>query len=222
MTDQVKINRGLKGIYFERSGVSHIDGYKGELSYLGYSIHDLATYSTFEEVAFLLINGELPTKTELSEFDSLLKSARVLPEDVIGIIHATKKGHPMDVLRTAVSALATLEPASQFVNEEAFVQNGIRLMSQVPMIIAAHNNIRNGQVPVPADPELGHAANWLWMLRGKRPPEDATRLADLDFTLHAEHGSNASSFSARVTVGTGANLHRAIVIALATLEGPAH
>ena len=222
MTDQVKINRGLKGVYFERSGVSHIDGTKGELSYRGYSIHDLATHSTFEEVAYLLIHGELPNQKELNAFEDNLKAARELPSAVYDVIHAAKDGHPMDVLRTAVSALAALEPTSQKVDQKGFLENGIRLMSQVPMIIAAHHNIRNGRAPVAPDADLTHAANWLWMLKGEKPSQDTARLADVDFILHAEHGSNASSFAARVTVGTEANLHGAIVTALSTLAGPAH
>jgi citrate synthase len=222
MTDNVKINRGLKGIYFERSGVSDIDGAKGELSYRGYSIHDLATQSTFEEVAYLLIHGELPTEAQLASFDADLKAARTLPDEVLTILHATQNGHPMDVLRTAVSALAALEPDSSEVGEDAFIRNGIRLTSQVPMIIAAHHAIRRGLPPVAPDRSLSHAANWLWMLKGEKPSEDAARLADVDFILHAEHGSNASSFAARVTVGTEANLHGAIVTALSTLAGPAH
>lgn len=222
MNNDVKINRGLKGIYFERSGVSHIDGSKGELSYRGYSIHDLATQSTFEEVCYLLIYGELPTSQELATFDHALKEARDLPDAVYDVIRATKDGHPMDVLRTATSALAALEPNSQNVNEADFIANGIRLTSQVPMIIAAHENIRNGRDPVMADKSLSHAANWLWMLKGEKPSQDAARLADVDFILHAEHGSNASSFAARVTIGTEANLHGAIVTALSTLAGPAH
>ena len=222
MDNDVKINRGLKGIYFERSGVSHIDGSKGELSYRGYSIHDLATQSTFEEVCYLLIYGELPTPQELATFDQALKEARDLPDAVYDVIRATKHGHPMDVLRTATSALAALEPNSQNVSEADFIANGIRLTSQVPMIIAAHENIRNGRDPVMADKSLSHAANWLWMLKGEKPSQDAARLADVDFILHAEHGSNASSFAARVTIGTEANLHGAIVTALSTLAGPAH
>ncbi|MDE4097480.1 citrate/2-methylcitrate synthase [Phaeobacter gallaeciensis] len=222
MSENVKINRGLKGVYFERSGVSDIDGAKGELSYRGYSIHDLATHSTFEEVCYLLIYGELPTAGQLADFDADLKAARVLPDEIHAIIRACKDGHPMDVLRTCVSALAALEPASQQVGEEAFLANGVRLTSQVPMIIAAHEAIRNGRNPVAPDMTLGHAANWLWMLKGEKPSADAARLADVDFILHAEHGSNASSFAARVTVGTEANLHGAIVTALSTLAGPAH
>jgi len=222
MSENVKINRGLKGVYFERSGVSDIDGSKGELSYRGYSIHDLATKSTFEEVCFLLIHGELPNADELAAFDAKLKAARSLPPAVYDIIASCKDGHPMDVLRTAVSALAALDTDSQKVGEDAFIENGIRLTSQVPMIIAAHEAIRNGRAPVDADRDLSHAANWLWMLKGEKPSADAARLADVDFILHAEHGANASSFAARVTIGTEANLHGAIVTALSTLAGPAH
>lgn len=222
MSENVKINRGLKGIYFERSAVSHIDGSAGTLSYRGYSIDALATQSTFEEVSYLLIYGDLPTQAELANFDAKLKDARELPASVYDVIRATKDGHPMDVLRTATSALAALTPTSQDVSVDAFIENGIKLTSQVPMIIAAHDRVRNGLEPVAADKTLSHAANWLWMLKGEKPSDDAARLADVDFILHAEHGSNASSFAARVTIGTEANLHGAIVTALSTLAGPAH
>lgn len=222
MSEDVKINRGLKGIYFERSGVSLIDGAKGELGYRGYSIHDLATQSTFEEVAFLLIHGELPSQAGLARFDAALKAARRLPDPIHDIIRHLRHGHPMDVLRTAVSALAALEPRAREVSEDAFIANGIRLTSQIPMIVAAHHAIREGREPVAPDPSLSHAANWLWMLKGEKPSEDAARLADVDFILHAEHGSNASSFAARVTIGTDADLYGAITTAIATLAGPAH
>lgn len=222
MNDPVKINRGLKGIYFERSASSHIDGAKGELSYSGYSIHDLATKSTFEEVAYLLIYGELPTANQLTDFDAKLKAARTLPAEILSVIEQIKSGHPMDVLRTATSALAALDADSTDISEEGFINNGIKLTAQVPMIVAAHHAIRNGRTPVAPDPALSHAANWLWMLKGEVPSADAAHLADVDFILHAEHGSNASSFAARVTIGTDANLHGAIVTALSTLAGPAH
>jgi citrate synthase len=222
MSDTVKINRGLKGIYFERSATSHIDGAKGKLSYCGYSIHDLAIQSTFEEVAYLLIHGDLPSETELADFDTRLKAARALPDEIYTVIEQIKGGHPMDVLRTATSALAALDEGSSDISEEGFIRNGINLTAQVPMIVAAHHAIRNGRTPVAPDPALGHAANWLWMLKGEKPSADAAHLADVDFILHAEHGSNASSFAARVTIGTDANLHGAIVTALSTLAGPAH
>ncbi len=222
MSDSVKINRGLKGIYFERSAVSDIDGSKGRLNYRGYDIDDLAEYGSFEEVAYLLLNDDLPNAEQFAEFDSRLKAARELPEEIYDIIRATKDGHPMDVLRTAVSALAALERGSQRADEAGFLENGVRLTAQVPVIIAAHERIRNDHEPVEPDLSLGHAANWLWMLKGNRPSTEAERLADLDLILHAEHGSNASSFAARVTVGTEANLHGAVVTALSTLAGPAH
>ncbi len=222
MTEAVKINRGLKGVYFERSGVSDIDGVAGTLQYRGYSIHDLATHATFEEVCHLLMRGELPTASELDAFDTQMRSHRAVPNAVLDIIRTCKDGHPMDVLRTCVSALAALDPDSQQVGEEAFQRNGLKLTAQVPTLIAAHEAIRNGRDPIAPDESLSHAANWLWMLKGEKPSEDAARLADVDFVLHAEHGANASSFAARVTVGTEANLHGAIVTALSTLAGPAH
>lgn len=219
---EIRINRGLKGVYFERSGVSDIDGAKGALSYRGYSIHDLAAHASFEETGYLLIHGELPTAAELAAFDAELKAARVLPGPVYDIIKAVQDAHPMDVLRTACSALPAFEPAAYETDEAAMIANGLRLTSQVPMIVAAHDHIRNGRDPVPADPDLGHAANWLWMLKGEKPSDAAAKLADLDFVLHAEHGSNASSFAARVVIGTEANLHAAVAAGLAALSGPAH
>lgn len=222
MSADIKINRGLKGVYFERSAISDIDGTAGKLTYRGYSIHDLATQATFEEVAHLIMLGELPDAAELDAFRARLAASRVLPEAIYDIISRIKSGHPMDVLRTCVSALAALEPASQDASEQGFLENGIRLTAQIPMIVAAHHAIRSGRAPVAPDPALGHAANWLRMLKGENPSEDAAKLADVDMILHAEHGSNASSFAARVTVGTEANLHGAIVTALSTLAGPAH
>ncbi len=222
MSDGPKINRGLMGVYFDRSAVSDIKGAEGALYYRGYSINDLATKATFEEVCYLLMQGELPTAAQLADFDAQLKAARTLPDAIYDIIRATADGHPMNVLRTAVSALAALEPAAADTSDAAMLANGIRLTAQVPMIIAAHHRIRSGLEPVAPDATLGHAANWLWMLKGEKPSDDAARLADIDFILHAEHGSNASSFAARVTIGTEADLHGAITTAIATLAGPAH
>lgn len=222
MSDTVKINRGLKGVYFERSGVSDINGQAGTLHYRGYSIHDLAQNATFEEVCHLLIHGELPNAAELEAFDATLRSHRAVPDQVLDIIRTVKDGHPMDVLRTAVSAMAAFDKDSLDASEDGFVRNGLKLTAQVPTLIAAHEAIRNGRDPVAPDNSLSHAANWLWMLKGEKPSADAARLADVDFILHAEHGANASAFAARVTVGTEANLHGAMVTALATLAGPAH
>lgn len=216
------IHRGLNGVYFDRSRVCDIDGKAGELRYRGYSIHDLAEHSTFEETCYLLFHGELPTAAALEAFSAELKAARTLPAPVHDLIALVKAAHPMDVLRTAVSALAAWDPDVADNSPEAIVRKGIRLTSQVPMIVAAHEHIRNGRAPVPADASLGHAANFLYMLKGEKPSEDTARLMDLDMILHAEHGANASAFTARVVAGTDANLHAAMVAALAALSGPAH
>jgi citrate synthase len=220
--ESIKIHRGLKGVYFDRSPCTFIDGKAGELRYRGYSIHDLAEHSSFEETAWLLLHGDLPSARELAGFDAELKSARQLPAPVLDIIRAIKSAHPMDVLRTATSALAGFDPDTSNNSREATLRKGVRLSSQVPMIVAAHARIRAGLEPVPADPSLGHAANLLWMLTAKKPSPDAALLIDRDLILHAEHGSNASSFTARVVIGTEANLHAAITAAIAALSGPAH
>ncbi|MGA7582657.1 MAG: citrate/2-methylcitrate synthase [Pseudolabrys sp.] len=220
--EAIKIQRGLKGVYFDRSPCTFIDGKAGELRYRGYSIHDLAKHSSFEETAWLLLNGELPSKQQLAGFDADLKAARKLPAQILDIILAVKAAHPMDVLRTAASALSAFDPETADNSREATLRKAVRLTSQVPMIVAAHSRMREGQEPVPADQALSHAANLLWMLTGKKPSADAALLIDRDLILHAEHGSNASSFAARVVIGTEANLHAAIVAAIATLSGPAH
>lgn len=217
-----EIYRGLKGVYFDRSRVCFIDGRAGELLYRGYSIHELAEHSSFEEVAYLLLRGELPTRDALAAFDAELKAARSLPAPIYDVIRAVKTAHPMDVLRTAVSALAAFDPEVGDNSPEATVRKGIRLTAQVPMIVAAHHHIRQGREPVAPSATLGHAANFLYMVKGEKASTDAARLMDVDMVLHAEHGANASAFTARVVAGTDANLHAAITAAVAALSGPAH
>jgi len=220
--EKIEIKRGLKGVYFDRSRVCDIDGKAGALWYRGYTIHDLAVHSTFEETCHLLLKGELPTAAQLDETRAELQAARTLPQPIYQLIELVKAAHPMDVLRTAVSALAAYDPEVADNSPEASVRKGIRLTSQVPMIVAAHEHIRNGRRPVAPDASLGHAANFLYMLKGTKPSADAARLMDIDMILHAEHGSNASAFTARVVAGTEANLHAAMTAAIAALSGPAH
>ncbi len=220
--EKIEIHRGLKGVHFDRSPTTFIDGRAGELRYRGYSIHDLARYSTFEETAFLLLHGELPTTEELRAFDAELRAARSLPDQIFDIIRSVKDAHPMEVLRTAVSALGAFDPEVADNTAEAIRRKGIRLTSQVPVIAAAHHHIRNGREPVMPGGALGHAANFLYMLKGEEPSDDSASLMDTDMVLHAEHGANASSFTARVVAGTDANLHAAVTAAIAALSGPAH
>jgi citrate synthase len=221
-TEKIDIHRGLKGVYFDRSRVCYIDGRAGELRYRGYSIHDLAQHSTFEETCYLILKGELPKRAELDAFTAQLNAARVLPAPLYDVIRTIKNAHPMDVLRTAVSALSAFDPETADKSPAATLRKGLRLTAQVPMIVAAHEHIRNGREPIAPNPQLGHAANFLYMLKGTEPTTDTARLMDLDMVLHAEHGSNASSFAARVVAGTEADLHGAITAAVAALAGPAH
>jgi len=221
-TEAIKVQRGLRGVYFDRSPCTYIDGKGGELRYRGYSIHDLAERSTFEETAWLLLHGELPTRAQLAAFEGDLRSARKLPDPILDIIRLTKSAHPMDVLRTAVSALSAFDPDAADNSREAVLRKGVRLTAQVPMMVAAHARMREGRDPVAADPALSHAANLIWMLKGEKPGREAVELIDRDLILHAEHGSNASSFAARVVIGTEASLHAAIAAAIAALSGPAH
>jgi len=221
-SNKVQIHRGLKGVYFDRSPTSFIDGRAGTLLYRGYSIHDLAQHSSFEETAYLLLHGELPTQSQLDSLDGELKAARSLPAPILDIIRSVKDAHPMEVLRTATSALGAFDPEVGDNSAEATIRKGIRLTSQVPSIVCAHQAIRNEREVIAPSKTLGHAANFLYMLSGEQPSADSANLMDTDMVLHAEHGSNASSFTARVVTGTDANLHGSITAAIAALSGPAH
>ena len=221
-SEKVTLHRGLQGVYFDRTETTFIDGKKGILEYRGFSIHDLAEKSTFEETSYLLLYGTLPTRAELDDFDGQLKAARPIPGDVVDIIRKVRDSHPMDVLRTAVSALSATDPDAGDNSPEATFRKGIRLTSQVPTIVMAHNAIRNEKEIVEPDPGLSHAANFLYMLNGERPNDDTAGLLDRDFILHADHGSNASAFTARVVAATGADLHSAVSAGVAALSGPFH
>tara|TARA_B100000676_G_C18070665_1_gene844098 strand:+ start:38 stop:1177 length:1140 start_codon:yes stop_codon:yes gene_type:complete len=221
-TDDIKINRGLTGVYFDRSETTFIDGKEGVLEYRGYNINDLAEHSTFEETAYLLIHGKLPRQSELDEFDAELKSARELPERIFDVIDLVKDSHPMDALRTAVSALASFDQDRNDNSIEATIRKGNRLTSQVPSIVMAHHNIRQGKDPIKPNSTLNHAGNFLYMLDGNDPSKEAIDLMDKDFVLHADHGSNASAFTARVVAGTAADIHGAVTSGIAALSGPSH
>ena len=220
--EKVELHRGLRDVYIDRTTSSFIDGAVGKLLYRGYDIHDLAENSTFEETAYLLMHGSLPTKDQLERFDADLRSNRALPEPIFEIVRLSKDAHPMDVLRTAISALAGFDPDVADNSPEANLRKGVRLTAQAPTIVAAHARIRQGEEPATPDPSLSHAANFLKMLFGEDPdPRDAA-LIDKDFVLHAEHGVNASAFGARVTASTQADLHAAVTTGIAVLKGPSH
>ena len=221
-SEQVDIKRGLRGVYFDRSEASFVDGEVGKLLYRGYNIHDLAEQSTFEEVIYLLLRGKLPTRAELEGFDSTLRSNRGVPDEVISVLSLVKDSHPMDALRTGISAMSAFDPEVGDNSEDATVRKGIRLTAQAPTIVAAHHRIRNGLEPVDPNPSLNHAGNFLHMLFGAEPDEETQKLMDVDFILHAEHSSNASAFAARVAASTLSDLHSAVVTGVGVLKGPWH
>ena len=218
----ISLNRGLQGIYLDRTNTTFIDGKEGVLEYSGYNIHDLAENSTFEETSYLLMYGSLPNKNQLLEFDKSLKSYRNLPQTTYDIIDIVKDSHPMDVLRTAISSLSSFDEDREDFSEEAIIRKGIRLTSQVPIIVMAHNRMRKGLDPIKSSNELSHAANFLYMLEGEEPSKDTARLMDIDFVVHADHGCNASAFTTRVVTGTNADFYGAITAGIAALSGPSH
>lgn len=220
--DEVVINRGLQGVYTDHTETTFIDGQQGVLEYRGYNIDELAKYSTFEETSYLLLYGELPTAQQLNDLDSQFKESRGVPQQIYDLITIVKDSHPMDVLRTAVSALSDFDPDRNDDSAEAIYRKGIRLTSQVSTIIMAHHNIKNGRDAIPPNTSLGHAANFLYMFKGETPDEQSARLMDTDFVVHADHGLNASAFTARVVTGTKADMHSAVSAAIAALSGPSH
>jgi citrate synthase len=215
--------KGLEGIVAANSGICWIDGDEGVLSYRGIDIHELAVKSTFEETTYLLWNGTLPTKLELREFQTQLSLARGLDFRIISLLQSIPaSATPMEVLRTAVSALSFYDADEKDNSHDANVRKSFHLTAQLPMIVAIYDRLRKGLEIIPPDRSLNHAANFLWMLRGVRPSETATKTLDVALILHAEHELNASTFAARVIAATLADIHSAITGAIGALKGPLH
>jgi citrate synthase len=220
--DKIQIKRGLNGVYFDSTKASFIDGEEGKLLYRGYNIHDLAEQSTFEEVVYLLLYGKLPNRIELNEIMATLQANRDIPDYIYEIIRMIKNSHPMDVLRTAISALSANDPDSENLSPESIIRIGLELTAKAPTIVCAHYRISEGLDPVAPNTSLNHASNFLYMLKGEMPSDEEARTMDVDFVLHAEHGANASSFAARVAAGTQTDFYSVIVAAVSTLKGPSH
>ena len=222
MTSEIELRRGLRDVYIDNTQSSFIDGDIGKLLYRGYSIHDLAEKSTFEETVYLLLYGKLPTHKELDDFDVVLRANRSIPDEVVKVVDLVKNSHPMDVLRTGMSALSAFDPEVGDNSIEATLRKGIRMTAMAPTIVAAHHRLRKGLEPVAPNPDLNQAGNFLYMLLGEEPDQETMKLLDVDFILHAEHGINASAFGARVTASTNSDLHSAVVTGIGVLKGPAH
>lgn len=215
--------KGLEGVVATTSNICYIDGDRGVLAYRGIDIHELADHSTFEETCYLLWFGNLPTRRELRELHERLVQERKLDASIITLLrNAPRHALPMDVLRTAVSALSFYDPQEKNNDRQANVDKTIRLTSQIAMIVAAYDRIRKGQPVVEPDRSLSHAANFLLMLNGTHPSPTAERALDIALILHADHELNASTFAARVTAATLSDMHSAITSAIGALKGPLH
>jgi citrate synthase len=215
--------KGLEGIVATNSSICYIDGDRGVLAYRGIDVHELADHSTFEETCYLLWFGHLPNRSELKNLQERLAQERRLDPAIIQFLRTVPKtALPMDVLRTAVSALAFYDADEKNNDHDANVRKSIRLTSQIAMIVAAYDRIRKGKAVVEADRSLSHAASFLLQLNGAKPSATAERALDIALILHADHELNASTFAARVTAATLADMHAAITSAIGALKGPLH
>jgi citrate synthase len=215
--------KGLEGIVATNSSICYIDGDRGVLAYRGIDIHELADHSNFEETCYLLWFGRLPNRAELKDLQERLAQERQLDPGIITLLRNAPQGAlPMDVLRTAVSALAFYDVDEKSNDHDANIRKSLRLTSQIAMIVAAYDRIRKGKPVVDADRSLSHSANFLLQLNGTKPSTTAERALDIALVLHADHELNASTFAARVTAATLADMHAAITSAIGALKGPLH
>ncbi len=225
MTTTTTVNspRGLEGVVAAETRLSDVRGEIGELIYCGYDINELAGKVCFEEVVHLLHQNRLPGRAELQAIKKELASYRPLPKPVIDIIKALPKDTPpMNALRTGVSALGCFDPESENNEPDAQSRKALRLIAQVPIITAYFHRARQGLPLLEPDPSLGEAANFLYLVDGEKPGKEKEHTLDMCYVLHADHGMNASTFSARVTISTLSDIYSAVTSAIGTLKGPLH
>jgi citrate synthase len=217
------VNPGLEGVVVGETVLSNVEGEAGRLTYRGYDIHDLAENATFEEVVHLLLFGQLPTHQELIDLNARLAARRALPSGLLAMLHALPRdAWPMDVLRTGVSAISQFIPHRPDGSHETSVETAIDLIAKFPTIVAAWDRMRRSLEPIGPDPKLATAANFLYMRTGELPIPEAEKALDTYLVLLADHSYNASTFSARVTASTGADIYCAVTSAVSTLAGDLH
>jgi citrate synthase len=220
MTTSDIYSPGLEGVIAGETSISTVTG---GLRYRGYAVTELAEKASFEQVAYLLLHGELPTPRQQADFHKRLAGARHLPEPVVEVFRMLPhQAHSMDVLRTAVSLLAHFDPDTEDASHAANLRKAERLLGQIPAAVAAHYRVGKGRQPVPPREDLSQAANFLYQLRGTEPTPAATRALDVSLILYAEHEFNASTFTARVACSTESDLHSAVVAAIGALKGRLH
>jgi len=217
--------KGLEGVIANESALSKVEGLEGRLSYLGYSIDDLVENCNFEEVTHLLHRGKLPNAAELEAFEQSLRNDREIPGGLVEFLKAAPKdANPMDVLRTAVSMLGLYDKRAKIgePDQEANRKVALSLVAQTPVIVAYYHRVRQGLDLPPVRTDLSEAGHFLYLMTGEEPSAAATKTLDIAYILHADHGMNASTFSARVTVATLSDFYSAMTSAIGTLKGPLH
>lgn len=224
VTEFPNYSPGLEGVIGGITKLSEIDSERSRLVYRGYDVHDLAEKGTFEETAYLLLYGKLPNRDELKAFKEVLGAEREVPAEIYQVLSLVpKNAHPMDMLRTAFSALAPFDPDYTKNDHEANVRKAVRIVAKAGTIVANGHRIRKGQTPIPPDPSLSIAGNFLAIMNnGQKPDEYTESVMDTSLTLYAEHGFNASTFACRVTVATLSDLYSGIVSGIGTLRGILH
>ena len=213
---------GLEDVVATSSRICFLDGDRGVLAYCGHDIHDLARNATFEETCYLLWHGRLPNRAELGDLQTQLAAARPLPEPILRLMKMLPPSDGMDALRTLTSALGHYDQDAHDNSLQASYRKAVRLTGQIASIVATWGRMQEGGGPIAPDPAMGHAANFLYMLFGRRPNPTEIRAMDIALTLHADHELNASTFAARVAAATLTDIHSAIVAGIGTLKGPLH
>jgi citrate synthase len=221
-TSETPAKAGLEDVVVATSSICYLDGERGVLAYGGHDIHDLAEHATFEEVCHLLWHGRLPSRSELGEVQSQLAASRRLPEGVLRLMRSLPPSNAMDTLRTLVSSLSHFDQRANDMSAEGRYRTSVTLTAQVGTVVATAGRIANGGGIIDPDPALSHAANFLYMLTGKRPSQLEARALDVALVLHADHEFNASTFAARVAAATLTDVHSAITAAIGALKGPLH
>ena len=223
MADDKEFAKGLEDVIAGESSICDVDGKNGKLIYRGYDIHDLAQNTTFEEVVYLLWNGDLPNTSQLSAFAADLDAARALPEAALALLRQFPRAAPaMDALRTATSLLSLYDPDEGDESLAANKRKALRLTAQMGTLVATLDRLRRGEEPVSPKPGLSTAGNFLYQLTGKEPSATETHALDVALILHADHELNASTFAARVTIATLTDMYSAVTSAVGTLAGPLH
>jgi len=221
--ERIQVHKGLVGVYVDDSIICYIDGENGKLFYRGYAVQDLVKKSTFEEVAYLLLFGQLPTKPQLEDFKAQLIKERNIPDNILRILQSFPRDTTrIELLRTAISALSLYDPDDYDYSQEANIRKGIRIIAKMPTLIAFAHRIQTNQPLVEPSEELSHAGNYYYMMTGLKPPKDFVDAFDKVLICHADHSINASTFSCRVTVSTLSDLYSGITSAIGTLRGPLH